>query len=211
MRNRVHSPFTILSFLLCATILISIVNAQLQEAVPPPTPRFILTQPSMNQISYIINVNNQGGENAADVTLDFAIPKTSAPDSYVEIKNIEVTSEDTILQESYADRGNNRLRVIQGTLRPNEQLSVNVSFISLRYRVEYPRPMLSGAGYPAEYSNYTQPEMYIESNDPFLVSKAQALMGARVDTYRIAQRMYDFVISYLSYAKQSETRGALWA
>ncbi len=198
-------------FVAFLTASVSPIFAQLPAPNPPPTPCFMLTSPSTNKISYVSNVANQGGENSQDIVLDFAIPKTSAPDFYIEMKGVTVTGGSNTLQESYLDRENARLRILTSAIRPNEQLTVNITFLSLKYKVEYPRPLLSGAGYPPDYAIYTQPEQYIESNDPLIVSKAQSLIGTRVDTFRIAQRMYDFVISYLSYVKQSETRGALWA
>jgi len=211
MRKREAFTFFALLCLISLTTIVSPTRGENLAITPPPTPRFTLTEPLMNKIIYVIGLTNQGNETATSLTLDIALPKAWGPDSYIEMKEMKIANQSAVFQTNYLDRENSRFRVFVPRMRPNEQLEANITFYSLKYKVEYTRPRLMGAGYPEEYAIYTQPENYIESNHTLIVSKAQALMGAKVDTFRIAQRMYDFVISYLSYVKQQKIRGALWA
>lgn len=173
---------------------------------PPPTPRFTLTVPRINEITYMINVKNT--DNSSSIArIDFAMPKTWIPDTYVELKEIKTTYS----FKNYSDRENTYMYSIMN-LGPNETAHVNITFYSLKYKLEYyTHKRVQSISYPSEYMIYTQPEEYIESNDPLTINKAESLVGNRTNPFRIAERIYDYVISYLAYMIQPEIRGALWA
>jgi hypothetical protein len=61
------------------------------------------------------------------------------------------------------------------------------------------------------YKKYTQPEELIQSDNRSIVLKAQSLAGNESNIHEIVSKIYNFVITYMHYAAQSEERGAVWA
>lgn len=175
---------------------------------PPPTPSFILTSPKINEITYVIGLRNV---NASWATFDFALPRTRAPDTYVKLKEIRMSSGSTLLSNT-TDRENIRLEIHMPNLIPGQLATVNVTFYSLRYKLQNPtHQAVIALSYPNDYAVYAQSEKYIESNNTLILGKAQALVGNLTNTFRIAERMYDFTRTYLTYVSQSNIQGALWA
>lgn len=174
---------------------------------PPPTPAFKLTVPRINEITYMITLDNSNSS-SSEVRLDIALPKTWIPDTITQITEIAST---TGTLKNYVDRENN-YGYITANLGPKESLQINITFYSLKFKVDfYTHNLVQNLSYPNEYIKYTQPEQYIESNDLLIANKAEALAGDRKNPIRIAEKMYDFVRSYLTYEAQSEIRGASWA
>lgn len=209
--NKKRLCLTSIVLILVLTLSISPLSWAIDTGLsPPPTPTYILTVPRINEITYVITVKNV---NASWITLDFALPKTWMPDTYVKIKEngVEITGNATLVQ-NYADRENQRTRIYVKEFGPADSLNINITFYSLKYKLEYSthQPMIA-LGYPNEYAMFTQPENHIESNNSLIVNKALALVANRTNPFRIAEEMYDFVLSYVTYKPQAGTRGALWA
>jgi hypothetical protein len=61
------------------------------------------------------------------------------------------------------------------------------------------------------YKRYTQPEELIQSDNRSIVLKAQSLAGNESNIHEKVSKIYNFVITYMHYAAQSEERGAVWA
>jgi len=199
----------LLSALLITSLAPSFSSSTLedQSISPPPTPHFILTTPKINEITYKVDVRNTGNL-PSSIRIDIALPKTWSPDTYVEIKEIKLALG---TPKNYFSRENNYTYVILN-LEPGESTQMNITFYSLKYRVGYyTHNYVQNISYPNEYAIYTEPERYIESNDIRIESLATALVGDRKNPFRIAEKIYDFVISALRYETQPEIRGALWA
>lgn len=197
----------LLGFVVVFAPFVSMSTVKAQVVSLPPAPRFAMTLPKINEITYMIDVTNSGLFQSS-VSLDVALPKTWTPDTYVEIKEIKGTG---VSFETYSSRENSYANAVFD-LNPHESVQVNVTFYSLRYKLEYyTHGSVQGVSYPNQLAVYTQPEAYIESNDSVIESLATALVADRKNPFRIAEKMYDFVISQLKYEAQSEARGALWA
>jgi len=200
----------ILLFVLLAiqlTSLFSIFKAEAQSISPPPTPRFKLTLARINEITYKVNITNIGNSSSS-IRIDIALPKTWMPDTYVEIKEITLTHGSI---GNYSNRENNYIYIIFNS-DPHESTQINITFYSLKYKLEYyTHKRVQSMSYPNELTIYTQPEQYIESNDTAVEGLAIGLAGDQKNPFRIAEKIYDFVISQLRYAVQPKIRGALWA
>ncbi|MEA2090105.1 MAG: transglutaminase-like domain-containing protein [Thermoproteota archaeon] len=61
------------------------------------------------------------------------------------------------------------------------------------------------------YQKYTQPEKLIQSNHTQIISNATEIVGGEKNPYLMASKIYQFVVNTLTYEKQEEERGALWA
>lgn len=209
-RGRLFRTLSVSLLALMLTVSVHLSFAIDSTLSPPPTPHYMLTVPRINEIVYMINITNV---NASWITLDFALPKTWAPDTFVTVKEdgIEIVGNATFMQ-NYADRENNRTGIYVKDFGPNDSVNVNITFYSLKYKLDYSthQPMIA-LGYPSEYDIYTQPENHIESNDSMIVNKALALVGNRTNPFRIAEQIYDFTLSYVTYKRQDGIRGALWA
>lgn len=209
MRGQKMLPiFFIVSVIIPLITLVSPSSAANTSISRPPTPRFKLTVPRINEIIYKINVNN-AGNSSSWVRIDFALPKTWTPDTYIEIKENKTTQG---ILERRSDRENTYLYILYTVLEPNQSVQINITFYSLKYKLDYyTHKRVSSISYPNEYLIYTKPENYIESNNSLITTRAETLVGTRENPFRIAEKIYDFVISYLTYEEQPEIRGALWA
>jgi len=200
-----------LSILIVFLVVFSSSNLSLAQDTSlrsPPTPRFKLTAPRVNEMVYTINVKNIQNHTAW-IRIDFAIPKTWPPDVYVELKEVKGNFNGHF--KNYSARGNEYVYTML-ELEPGKAVQINVTFYSLKYKLEYYiHKRVRILSYPEELRNFTLPEKFIESNDPLIVNKAVALAGDLRNPFRIAERIYDFVISYLKYEVQPEAHGALWA
>lgn len=204
----------LLPFLMLYTILLVIQISIPVRGFPennrlssPPTPAFKLTVPRINEITYVITLTNPSNS-SLNVTLNIALPKTWSPDTFIQLKEVKLTSG---VIKYHTNRENNYLNVA-ANLGPKESLQVNITFHSLKFKVDfYTHNLVQNLSYPNSLIKYTKPEKYIESDEPLIVNKAEALAGDRKNPIHIAERMYDFVRSYLTYEKQSEIRGASWA
>jgi len=206
-RHKLTKAIFVLLLISMSTALVPFSVAQNEAVPPPPTPPYIMTAPKINEITYVIEVKNI---NASWVTIDLALPKTWIPDTYVKIKEIKIAGATTVM--NYTDRENPRVRTYTRDFKPDETVAINVTFYSLKYRLDYATHQpITTLSFPNEYAMYTQPENYIESNDPLITNRALALVGNRTNPFRIAERMYDFARNYVTYKVQTDIRGAIWA
>jgi len=174
---------------------------------PPPSPAFTLLNPVMNEITYNVQMKNLGSGEAS-VNADLALPRTWAPDTYIQTTDIR-TSEG--VATSYENRLNKYLNLVS-SLAPGDSVSIDVTYLELKYTLSvYTHNIVWNLSYPTDLAFYTQPETFIESDNGSIQSIASAIVGNTLNPFRIAEKLYSYTISHLTYAPQSRTQGALWA
>lgn len=95
-----------------------------------------------------------------------------------------------------------------------EVFSVRVQYHILAFRVRFSVNSSLVKQYDnssAIYQKYTQPEELIQSNNPRIISNATELVNSETNPYVKASKIYQFVVDTLTYEKQEEEKGALWA
>ncbi|MEM2385863.1 MAG: transglutaminase-like domain-containing protein, partial [Candidatus Bathyarchaeia archaeon] len=100
------------------------------------------------------------------------------------------------------------------TIGPEKTFTVELSYLILSFNVRYlvNSSMLANYDVNSElYRWYTQPEQFIQSDDPKIVGAAHEIVGQEMDPHKKALLIYNFVIEHLRYEVQKEEKGALWA
>ena len=97
---------------------------------------------------------------------------------------------------------------------PRRSFIVEIDYFVLSFDVEYTVNSNLVDSYDTDsevYELYTQPEEFIQSDNPEVVRTAQAIVGDEENPHKKALLIYNFVIKNLKYEVQSEEKGALWA
>ncbi|MEM2419924.1 MAG: transglutaminase-like domain-containing protein [Candidatus Bathyarchaeia archaeon] len=99
-------------------------------------------------------------------------------------------------------------------IHPKGSFIVEIDYFVLSFDVEYTVNLSLVGGYDADsevYKLYTQPERFIQSDNPEIVRTAQAVVGNEENPHVKALLIYNFVTKSLKYEAQNEEKGALWA
>lgn len=117
------------------------------------------------------------------------------------------------IETMYVDNENNWHGVFEiGDLQPGESRDLNIElvFSEIVYLPEITEDQVGTlAEVPAELSPYLKADEYWEVDDPSIQQGAKGVVGSETNAYRVAERIVEFVSSYISYEVTPQRKGAL--
>ena len=93
----------------------------------------------------------------------------------------------------------------------NSSLTIIDQFTYTCYAIDctdFPEHIASYDKSDPQYTFFTQPEKYIESDNPRIIDTAKEIVGNNTNPVQTARLLYDWVINYLSYKEPLGLRGA---
>ena len=174
--------------------------------------KYKIRNPTVSRVTHEIIIVNEGAFPVENVNVWIPIIKNETPHHFVLIENITSSHPYGIFKN---DSSNNTYIFWQiDRISPGKLLKIKIEYSILSFNVQY----LINANAVEEYSkesrlyrNYTQPEKFIESDDPTIVETAKFIAGDETNPHILALKIADFVSKNLAYAVQDEERGAVWA
>ncbi|MGC9346104.1 MAG: transglutaminase-like domain-containing protein, partial [Candidatus Bathyarchaeales archaeon] len=100
------------------------------------------------------------------------------------------------------------------TIGEKQTFTVEINYYVLSFSIRYLINSSRIADYDKSsdlYKKYTQPEELIQSNNSKIVWKAQNITNGENNIHGKVFRIYNFVITHMSYVVQENEMGALWA
>jgi len=117
------------------------------------------------------------------------------------------------IETMYVDNENNWYGVFEiGDLQPGESRDLNIElvFSEIVYLPEITEDQVGTlAEVPAELSPYLKADEYWAVDDPSIQQGAKEVVGSETNAYRVAERIVEFVSSYISYEVTPQRKGAL--
>ncbi|MBS7632923.1 hypothetical protein KEJ15_04785 [Candidatus Bathyarchaeota archaeon] len=174
--------------------------------------KYEVTDVFVGTFRHRIEIHNSDKYRVSDLKLFVPLLTNETARYYVFLSDISAPRKyDELLNDSY---GNLYAYWKDLVVDVGEDITVELCYKVLSYGVKYiVDPNRVGSYKPESnfYKNFTQPEALIESDNPEIVSKAQSITGNAVNPHEKASLIYNYVVKHLSYARQEEENGALWA
>ncbi len=170
-----------------------------QTVVPTPEEPIVYINPQQYSVSYVTTINNRGF-NPTDVRLYLPEPSEWEAQQDLEITMIEP---EPTGREADPTNGNEILYWKLGR-EPisGESLEFTLAFDFTAYETktyinpEEIQPYLEDS---PEYLKYSQPEKYIESDDPLIIELASTIGDGEINPYILAGKFYDYIIENVRY------------
>ncbi len=174
----------------------------------PPTPTATEeTQATRSQtysVQNIVELINDGQGVASHITLWLALVQTIEPYQVVEA----FTASPNTLQYVTDEHGNLFALIEFDHVPAGETRTIVMDYLVTVYQIRYDTDACNGE----QISVYTSPEMYIESNDPSIVSLANSITQSAQNDCQKARAIYDYVGDQMRYSQYTLTdMGALYA
>jgi tetratricopeptide (TPR) repeat protein len=170
-----------------------------------------IANPVAYEIEYVVLISNDGPGTITQI--DVWIPVMHAYQSY---QLVDSWSSNPKPLEIIEDESKNKLAHIRlkETIAPGENAAIRIRCKVQIYAVSC-NPVTSTCGkYDKDaelYKKYTAPEKHIESDNQKIKEKAAEIAGDTNDPYAAAKKIYEFVLSHMSYVRFDRCRGALYA
>ena len=174
--------------------------------------KYKIRSPTVSRVIHEITIVNEGAFPIENVNVWIPIIKNETPHHFVLIENITSSRP----YENFENDSSNNTYIFWqiDRISPGKLLKVKIEYSILSFNVQY----LINADAVGEYSkeswlyrNYTQPEKFIESDNPIIVETAKSIAGDETNPHILALKIADFVSKNLAYEAQDEEKGAVWA
>ena len=171
--------------------------------------KFKIRNPTVARLTHTIIISNLGKFAVKDVQLIVPVIRNQTPYHFVVIDRIAPSQNVEFENDSY---GNIYISWKINKILPKENFVAKIEYFTLSFSVLFQIDQVENYVKESEiYKTYTQPEDYIESDDPLIVETAESIAGNETNPQVIALRIANFVMENLTYEVQPEERGAKWA
>lgn len=171
--------------------------------------KYTLRNPYVGRLTHKISIYNPGPSRIFEATLYVPLVNNDTARHFAYIHSISPTPE-KISVDGYGNcYAKWRTQIPKG-----ESFEARISYDVLSFDVDFSIDESTLGSYnesSAVFQDYTKPEELIESDTPAIVSAAESVTGDIADVQDAVSRIYDYVRDTLTYTKQTEERGALWA
>jgi len=171
--------------------------------------KFKIRNPTVARLTHTIIISNLGKFAAKDVQLIVPVIRNQTPYHFAVIDRIAPSQNVEFENDSY---GNIYISWKINKILPKEKFVAKIEYLTLSFSVLFQIGQVENYVKESEiYKTYTQPEDYIESDDPLIVKTAESIAGNETNPQIIALRIANFVMENLTYEIQPDERGAKWA
>ncbi len=169
------------------------------------------TNPAAYDVVYTIVITNNGPTSVNQIDIWTPVIQEHLPFQRVESWN----SDPQPLEITEDESGNKIAHIrIKEKIGPGKSVTIRVK-CTVQINTFSCNPVQSTfEKYDKEselYKTYTAPETHIESDNSQIKEKAAEIAGEIDDPYLAAKKIYEFVISHMSYVRLTQCRGALYA
>ena len=173
--------------------------------------RYKVRNPRVSRIIHKIIIVNKGKFTVNNLKVWIPIIRNETPYHFAIINSITTNHQ----YDFKSDPSNNTYIFWHiNSMLPGEMLTAKIEYSLLSFNVwSIINADLVGS-YSKEsplYRSYTQPEQFIESNDPLIVETARSIAGNETNPHILALKIADFVSKHLKYKVQDNEQGAKWA
>ena len=197
-----------LTLLLLLSLILPLGYSSTKESIL----KYRIRGPRISRITHEITVLNKGKLPLKNIKIWVPIIKNETPYHFVLINDIMANLP---YKDFENDSSNNTYIFWQiNSILPGNIFKARIEYSILSFDVQYVIDAHLVGNYSKEswlYGNYTQPEQYIESDDPLIKEVAQALAENETNPHILASKITDFVSKHLKYTVQGEEKGARWA
>ena len=170
-----------------------------------------ITNPAAYEVEYTVLIRNDGPSTITQIDLWIPVVQEQRPYQHVESWNSDPNP-----LEITEDKHGNKIAHIQlkEKITPGKTATIRVKCRVEIYAFSCKPVTSTFEKYDKEselYKTYTTPEKYVESDNSKIKEKAAEIAGDIDDPYRAAKKIYEFVISHMSYVRLDRCRGALYA
>ena len=171
--------------------------------------KFKIRNPTVARLTHTIIISNLGKFAVKDVQLIVPVIRNQTPYHFAVIDRIVPSQNVEFENDSY---GNIYISWKINKILPKEKFVAKIEYLTLSFSVLFQIDQVENYVKESEiYKTYTQPEDYIESDDPLIVKTAESIAGNETNPQIIALRIANFVMENLTYEIQPDERGAKWA
>jgi len=171
--------------------------------------KFKIRNPTVARLTHTITISNLGKFAVKDLQLIVPVIRNQTPYHFAVIDRIAPSQNVEFENDSY---GNIYISWKINKILPKEKFVAKIEYLTLSFSVLFQIDQVENYVKESEiYKTYTQPEDYIESDDPLIVKTAESIAGNETNPQIIALRIANFVMENLTYEVQPEERGAKWA
>ncbi len=169
------------------------------------------TNPAAYEVEYTVTITNNGPTSVNQIDIWIPVIQEHLPFQRVEYWN----SDPQPLEITEDTSGNKMAHIrIKEKIGPKKSVTIRVRFTVQINTFSCKPVQTTFEKYDKEselYKTYTAPETYIESDNSQIKEKAAEIAGKIDDPYLAAKKIYEFVISYMSYVRLFQCQGALCA
>lgn len=192
------------------TVLLFVVSFSVDSAILEEN-NCEITNPAAYEVVYTISISNNGP--ATITQIDLWIPVLQEHQPYQRVESWVSNPQPLKITE---DKSGNKLAHIRlkEKITPGKSVTIQVKCKVQIYTISCKPVTSTFEKYDKEsalYKKYTAPETHIESDNQKIKEKAAEIAGDIDDCYLAAKKIYEFVISYMSYVRLDRCRGALYA
>jgi len=171
--------------------------------------KFKIRNPTVARLTHTIIISNLGKFAVKDVQLIVPVIRNQTPYHFAVIDRIIPFQNVEFENDSY---GNIYISWKINKILPKEKFVAKIEYSALSFSVLFQIDQVENYVKESEiYKTYTQPESYVESNDPLITQTAKDIAGNETNPRIIALKIANFVMETLIYEAQPEEKGAKWA
>jgi len=170
-----------------------------------------ITNPAAYEIEYIFLITNNGPSTITQIDLQIPVVQEHPP-----YQRVENWVSDPHAVEVKEDSSGNKIAHIclKEKIGPGKSATIRMRCKVQIYTLSYNPVTSTFEEYDKNsdiYKVYTAPGNHIESDNSQIKEKAAEIAGKIDDPYLAAKKIYEFVISHMSYVRFDKCRGALYA
>ena len=169
-----------------------------------------ITNPAAYDVVYTVTITNNGPTSVGQIDIWIPVIQEHLP-----FQRVESWYSDPQPLEITEEKSGNKIAHIQlKKIGPGERVTIRVRCTVQIYTFSCKPVTATFEEYDKEselYRTYTAPEEHIESDNSQIKEKAAEIAGKIDDPYRAAKKIYEFVISHMSYVRLAQCKGALYA
>ena len=207
--------------ILALMLIFAIISASLVMSVASFTSenqksllKFKLRNPTGYNLTHVITITNLGVFPIHKAVLKVPLIGNSTPFHFSFIEKIERNMNYGFIKMDSDPYLNHYVVWEIGEIEPKKQVTLKIVYTLVSFHVYFQINAENIEKYDKSseiYQLYTQPEDYIESNDPEIIRVAQEIVGNETNPYLKAMRIAVFIEDNIAYEPQNQERGAKWA
>ena len=210
---RKKTPALILMFIIMLPSLVAS-NSFLTSKSENPSLKFKLRKPAVYSLIHVITITNLGVFPIHKAVLKVPLIGNSTPFHFSLIEKIERSMNYGFIKMDSDPYLNHYVVWEIREIKPGKQITLKIVYTLVSFHVYFQINAENIEKYDKSseiYQLYTQPENYIESNDPEIIRIAQEIVGNETNPYLKAMRITVFIGDNIAYEPQDQERGAKWA